>query len=189
MIHLDLFLAFLKIGLFTFGGGYAMLPMIQEEVAAHGWLNQSDRKHTGTVRSEYRNLYRRTDRRHIRQYMRYSRCCVAVICDYTDCCKVLCKIQKQQTGCWRDERLETGCGRLDSRGIAFAFANSILSGGIKCISFRHSAVLCIALYFCRSGCFGFQKAPPNPHNLTFSGYRGDNRICVANINSKCDEPC
>ena len=42
MIHLDLFLAFLKIGLFTFGGGYAMLPMIQEEVAAHGWLNQSD---------------------------------------------------------------------------------------------------------------------------------------------------
>ena len=42
MIHLDLFLAFLKIWLFTFGGGYAMLPMIQEEVAAHGWLNQSD---------------------------------------------------------------------------------------------------------------------------------------------------
>lgn len=42
MIYLDLFLAFLKIGLFTFGGGYAMLPMIQEEVTAHGWLNQSD---------------------------------------------------------------------------------------------------------------------------------------------------
>lgn len=29
MIYLDLFLSFLKIGLFTFGGGYAMLPMIQ----------------------------------------------------------------------------------------------------------------------------------------------------------------
>ena len=42
MIYLDLFLTFLKIGLFTFGGGYAMLPMIQEEVAAHGWLNQSE---------------------------------------------------------------------------------------------------------------------------------------------------
>lgn len=42
MIYFDLFLAFLKIGLFTFGGGYAMLPMIQEEVTAHGWLNQSE---------------------------------------------------------------------------------------------------------------------------------------------------
>ena len=42
MIYFDLFLTFLKIGLFTFGGGYAMLPMIQEEVAAHGWLYQSE---------------------------------------------------------------------------------------------------------------------------------------------------
>ena len=42
MIYLDLFLTFLKIGLFTFGGGYAMLPMIQEEVASHGWLDQSE---------------------------------------------------------------------------------------------------------------------------------------------------
>ncbi len=42
MIFFDLFLTFLKIGLFTFGGGYAMLPMIQEEVAAHGWLHQSE---------------------------------------------------------------------------------------------------------------------------------------------------
>ena len=38
MILLTLFGAFLKIGAFTFGGGYAMLPMIQEAVAAHSWL-------------------------------------------------------------------------------------------------------------------------------------------------------
>lgn len=38
MIYLELFLTFLKIGAFTFGGGYAMLPLIQEEVIAHGWL-------------------------------------------------------------------------------------------------------------------------------------------------------
>ena len=34
MIFLELFLTFFKIGAFTFGGGYAMLPLIQEEVAA-----------------------------------------------------------------------------------------------------------------------------------------------------------
>ena len=39
MIFLELFLTFLMIGAFTFGGGYAMLPLIQEEVAAKGWID------------------------------------------------------------------------------------------------------------------------------------------------------
>ena len=33
MIYLELFLTFFMIGAVTFGGGYAMLPMIQEQVA------------------------------------------------------------------------------------------------------------------------------------------------------------
>ncbi len=37
MIFAELFLTFFKIGLFTFGGGYAMLPLIQEEAVARGW--------------------------------------------------------------------------------------------------------------------------------------------------------
>lgn len=39
MILLELFLTFFKIGLFTFGGGYAMLPFIQEEVYARSWMS------------------------------------------------------------------------------------------------------------------------------------------------------
>lgn len=42
MILLDLFLTFFKIGAFTFGGGYAMLPLIQEEVIANGWLAEKE---------------------------------------------------------------------------------------------------------------------------------------------------
>ena len=42
MIFLILFWTFFKIGLFTFGGGYAMLPLIQSEVAAHGWLTDTE---------------------------------------------------------------------------------------------------------------------------------------------------
>lgn len=38
MILFQLFLTFLKIGAFTFGGGYAMLPLIQEEALSHGWM-------------------------------------------------------------------------------------------------------------------------------------------------------
>lgn len=39
---LTLFLTFFKIGAFTFGGGYAMLPLIQEEVLRHSWVAESD---------------------------------------------------------------------------------------------------------------------------------------------------
>ncbi len=38
MIFLKLFLTFFKIGAFTFGGGYAMLPLITEEVLNNKWL-------------------------------------------------------------------------------------------------------------------------------------------------------
>ena len=38
MIFLNLFLTFFKIGAFTFGGGYAMLPLIQAEVIAKSWI-------------------------------------------------------------------------------------------------------------------------------------------------------
>lgn len=39
MIFLELFLTFFKIGAFTFGGGYAMLPLIQQEVLSHQWMS------------------------------------------------------------------------------------------------------------------------------------------------------
>ena len=42
-LYLSLFWSFLKIGLFGFGGGYAMLPLIQHEVVdAHNWISVSD---------------------------------------------------------------------------------------------------------------------------------------------------
>jgi chromate transporter len=40
MIYLQLFYTFFIIGLFTFGGGYAMLSLIQNEVVVkHAWMN------------------------------------------------------------------------------------------------------------------------------------------------------
>lgn len=42
MIYLELFWTFFKIGAFTFGGGYAMLPFIQEEVLAHQWMSMEE---------------------------------------------------------------------------------------------------------------------------------------------------
>lgn len=41
MIFFKLFFEFFKIGLFTFGGGYAMIPLIKDVVLNYGWLTES----------------------------------------------------------------------------------------------------------------------------------------------------
>ena len=42
MIYLQLFLSFFKIGLFGFGGGLAILSLIQMEVEQYGWMSQQE---------------------------------------------------------------------------------------------------------------------------------------------------
>ncbi|MBR4720549.1 MAG: chromate transporter [Clostridia bacterium] len=42
MIYFKLFWTFFKIGAFTFGGGYAMLPLIQGEVLKNGWISADE---------------------------------------------------------------------------------------------------------------------------------------------------
>lgn len=43
MIYLQLFLSFFQIGAFSFGGGYAAMPLIQNQVVQlHPWLSQSE---------------------------------------------------------------------------------------------------------------------------------------------------
>ncbi|MBR2614234.1 MAG: chromate transporter [Clostridia bacterium] len=41
MTFLKLFWSFFKTSLFSFGGGYAMIPMVKQEVLAHGWITES----------------------------------------------------------------------------------------------------------------------------------------------------
>ena len=40
MIFLDLFLGFLKVGFFSFGGAYAAIPLIRDVVLSYGWLTE-----------------------------------------------------------------------------------------------------------------------------------------------------
>lgn len=42
MIYLQLFLTFFEIGLFTFGGGYAMISLIREKALAFSWLTEEE---------------------------------------------------------------------------------------------------------------------------------------------------
>ena len=42
MIYLNLFLTFLQIGAFSFGGGYGMISLIREKVLLYGWLTEEE---------------------------------------------------------------------------------------------------------------------------------------------------
>ena len=42
MIYLELFLTFLEIGAFSFGGGYGMISLIREKVLTYGWLTEEE---------------------------------------------------------------------------------------------------------------------------------------------------
>ena len=42
MIYLQLFLTFLKVGTFAFGGGYAMLSLIGDSVLGYGWMTEEE---------------------------------------------------------------------------------------------------------------------------------------------------
>ena len=42
MIYLKLFLTFLQIGAFSFGGGYGMISLIREKVLINGWLTEEE---------------------------------------------------------------------------------------------------------------------------------------------------
>lgn len=39
MIYLDLFLGFLRVGCFAFGGAYGAIPLIRDVVLSYGWLS------------------------------------------------------------------------------------------------------------------------------------------------------
>lgn len=50
MIYLQLFLSFLQIGAFSFGGGYAAMPLIQEQVVLqHSWLTMDSFSNLVTI--------------------------------------------------------------------------------------------------------------------------------------------
>ena len=40
-LYLDMLITFFKLGLVSFGGGYAMIPLIQTEMVSHHWLDIS----------------------------------------------------------------------------------------------------------------------------------------------------
>ena len=49
MIYLQLFLTFLKVGAFAFGGGYAMLSLIGDSVLKYGWMTEEELLNFGGV--------------------------------------------------------------------------------------------------------------------------------------------
>ncbi len=87
---LKLFLSFLKIGAFSFGGGYAMLPLIRKEIIeVHGWLTVKEfidilavvEMTPGPVAINSATFFRIQGSRHMGGiYSCHSRCDIAFYC-------------------------------------------------------------------------------------------------------------
>ena len=56
-MYWTLFLTFVKIGMFTIGGGYAMLPLIQRDVVDRGWMTKEDFIDVFSVAGYFRREY------------------------------------------------------------------------------------------------------------------------------------
>ena len=87
----SLFITFLKIGAFTFGGGYAMIALVRETVLSNGWLTENEflnfiavsESKPGPPCREYGNLYRLNTGRNPRFICYNAGRGVAVIFDYS----------------------------------------------------------------------------------------------------------
>ena len=85
MIYLQLFISFLQIGAFSFGGGYAAMPLIQNQVVQlHPWLTQSEftdhfPDDTGTYCRQFRYLRRHPYCRNAGGFGCYCRLCSAIL--------------------------------------------------------------------------------------------------------------
>ena len=73
MLYLALFISFFKIGLFGFGGGLAILSLIEMEVENHGWMSQQEFVDIVAV-SQDRHQLRDVRRLHHRWYLGKSHC-------------------------------------------------------------------------------------------------------------------
>ena len=137
MIWLQLFYVYLKIGIFGFGGGYAMLSLIQADVVdRYGWISSQEFTDIVAIsqmtpradRDQQRHLHRIYSHPQCRLFARDGR--IRLLPD--DICRLpalfpasaghlirLCKIQEQQICSSRVLRPSSGYGRPDC-GSGFA---------------------------------------------------------------------
>ena len=123
MIYLQLFYTFFKIGLFGFGGGYAMLSMIQGEVVTrYGWVTSQE--FTDIVlchpRPQHTSCRRKTDRK-----------CVGI-----DCCHIRCCFPLFHTDA-DNQQILSEISETSGSGIYFC---RIASGSCRIISFRRTGI-------------------------------------------------
>ena len=111
MIYLQLFISFFQIGLFSIGGGYAAMPLIQHQVVAgicrchHHFPDDA-----GTDCHQFRNLCRDSDCRLAGRDCRHVRLCVPLLRHCACACLGLFSLPQSVGGAGRVGRTSPRCG-------------------------------------------------------------------------------
>ena len=121
MIYLQLFLSYLQIGAFSFGGGYAAMPLIQAQVVEkYHWLSMTEfgdcRDDARTDRHKLRNLRRHTGRRTFRGTHRNTRMYSAILHHRYSTCKNLYPIPQCKNHAGYSRHTPPGCRLYDCCG-------------------------------------------------------------------------
>ena len=125
MIYLQLFLSYLQIGAFSFGGGYAAMPLIQAQVVEkYHWLSMTEfgdlvtiaEMTPGTDRHKLRNLRRHTGRRTFRGTHRNTRMYSAILHHRYSTCKNLYPIPQCKNHAGYSRHTPPGCRLYDCCG-------------------------------------------------------------------------
>ena len=135
MMYIQLFLSFFQISLFSFGGGYAALPLIQGQVVnVHHWLSMTEftdlitisPDDSGTDCNQCSNLCWDETDWNAGSGCGYTWIYHTILHYRDDHCKIVLKIPGNGHAAGNTWRDQTGGGRTDRIGGNFHFADSIL---------------------------------------------------------------
>ena len=133
MMYIQLFLSFFQISLFSFGGGYAALPLIQGQVVnVHHWLSMTEftdhhfPDDSGTDCDQCSNFCWDETDRNAGSGCGYTWIYHTILYYRDDHCKIVLKIPGNGHAAGNTWRDQTGGGCTDRIGGNFHFADSIL---------------------------------------------------------------
>ena len=128
MIYIQLFLSFFQISLFSFGGGYAALPLIQGQVVnVHHWLSMTEFTDLITISQMTPGPIAINAATFVGMKLTGMPGAVVATLGYiTPHCKIVLKIPGNGHAAGNTWRDQTGGGRTDRIGGNFHFADSIL---------------------------------------------------------------
>ena len=186
MIYLELFYVFFKIGLFTFGGGYAMLPLIQAEVEGRGWVSGPDLVDFIAVSESTPGPFAVNISTYVGTQLGGIPGALCATLGVVLPSFIIILVIARFVARFRNSLAVTGCLNGLKPAVSGLIAASVISVGYTVFfSVRNkyrriclTRVLCFFGYLCSVRIHGNKKTAPRHHHMHFRRFGHRGRICI-----------